>query len=237
VTGGYPEQTEEWIRRREVKYPYCDDMDYSLAGPFDIYGLPHAILVAPNGAVVYSGGSEGVTEELIKEHLRDAVTTPLFEGPEATAAVRAALAASDFVKAREAADALPKDSKESVDARGRIDVHLELRIKGLEAAAKAGDLLGVETLAATLKDAVKDRPKDAERVKAATTRAAEQTDAEKRLLAQKRVRALTVVPASREAGEAAVKELEAIVAAYPGLSVGRVAGLAARFVRRVTESM
>lgn len=237
MTGGFPAQTAEWTKKRGVQYAFADDTGYSLAGPFDVYGLPHAVVVAPTGSVLYSGPSDGVTEALLKEHLDGALAKPLFKLPDAVASVRDALIRGDLVAARKAALALPADAEGLADAKDALDKLRALKLKGVESAVAAGDLLGVETLAAALEPACADRPEDAARIAAAKKAAAEAPRAAERLAAQKRIRELRAVPSSKEIAEANLAELRKLAETFAGTPVEREARLAARFMARIGEAL
>lgn len=237
MTGGFPEQTKEWARRRGVRYPYCDDATYSLAGPFDIYGLPHAVLIAPSGEVLFSGPSDELTEELIKGALDGALKRPLCDLPDAVGPVRDALVKGDFVAARAALAKLPAETDGLADAKDATEKLFALRLKGVDAALKAGDLLGARTAVDALKGAAAGDAAAEKRLADAEKALAEAPDAAARLAAQKRLRELTVAPASREAAAAALVELKKLAETYAGKPLGDAAARAARFVNRVGQGV
>lgn len=234
MTGGFKEQTTEWVRRRGVKYPYADDSTYSLAGPFDIFGLPHAILVAPTGEVVFSGPSDEITEDMIKARLPGALKKPLCELPDTVAPVRDALVKGDFTAAETAWSKLAADVEGRADAEAAMKGLFELRLKGLEAAVKAGDLFGASEAAAALLPHVATKPEAKARVDAATAAIKAAPNAEPRLAAQRRLRELTTPPASEEDGKKALEEAQRILKDQSGTPLAAPAERAVRFLKRIS---
>jgi hypothetical protein len=233
VTGGFKDQTAEWVRRRGMKYPYADDAEYSLAGPFDIYGLPHAILVAPTGEVLFSGPSDELTEDFLKSKLPGALKKAPCDLPEAVAPVRDALLKGDFTAAHQATEALKKETEGREEAAHAVKALFELRLKGAANAQRAGDLLGAGEVLERLRPHLATRADlraEFERIEEALRKA---PDAEKILAAQRRLRELTRPPATKEAAESAVKELETLGKEHAGRPLAPVVERALRFLRRL----
>ncbi len=233
MTGGFKEQTTEWVRRRGVKYPYADDSSYSLAGPFDIYGLPHAILVAPTGEVIFSGPSDEITEDMIKTRLAGALKKPLCELPDSVATVRDALVKGDFTAAEAALQKLAPEVEARADAATALQELFALRLKGVEAAVKADDLFGANEALAALLPHVAAKPEAKARLEAAAAAIKAAPNGEKRLAAQRRLRELATPPSTDDQGKAALEEARQMAKDYAGTSLAAPAERAARFLKRI----
>lgn len=77
VTDEPKDKTEPWIDAHHVEYGYAYDTGAKLRNALQVKAYPTAVLVDPDGTVVWSGSPFNLQKSLIEEHLRGASRTPV----------------------------------------------------------------------------------------------------------------------------------------------------------------
>lgn len=138
-------KTEEWIRTRGVRYAWAWDPKARTAGWFGVTGIPHGVLLDPDGTIVWRGHPSQLREDTVQQVLARAVSEPLWRWTGPRAAIKDALAASDYARALAAARELEApDGPVLVEA---LRARIARRMASLHAARDAGNFLQAETLA------------------------------------------------------------------------------------------
>lgn len=69
MTGESSKETEPWVEKHGMRYPYAYDKGERLFGKLRFDGYPSAALVDPKGIVRWVGRPQEITEAMIEEHL------------------------------------------------------------------------------------------------------------------------------------------------------------------------
>ena len=133
-------KTEAWIDKHDAKYAYAYDRSGKLKSWFGVSGIPHAILVDPNGTIIWRGHPSTLKGSTVEEALNGALKVPSWEWPDSARAVRKALAKRKYAAAISAAERMGPEGGEILDAVRSV---VSGRVKGLLAAYEKGDILSV----------------------------------------------------------------------------------------------
>ena len=158
MTSEAPKLTEPWIEKHKAEYAYGYESGklFSQTGG---KGLPHAVLVDPQGIVVWTGHPGSLTPEIIRPALAGALKTPVYEWPENAAKVRKAFLKGKLAQAREEAEAL---GESGAMVQGAIKTVIANRLAALKAAHEAKDWLTVSKRGERLADQFDGLPEAAE---------------------------------------------------------------------------
>lgn len=118
-------QTEDFVAKHGMEYPYAYDPDGKLQRAFDVMGIPSAALIDPTGRVLWRGHPASLNEGLIERSLAGAWSRPLWELPDEASAVRDAVRGDRYAAALKAAQelggelgtALAADLERTIQAR------------------------------------------------------------------------------------------------------------------------
>ncbi len=141
VTGETKGQTEPWVEKHSMAYPFAYDKGLGVMSKLGLSGFPSAVLIDPSGTVVWSGHPSSLTDSTVEGVLAGALPQPAFEWPDSAKAVRKAFLKDDLAKALAAAIKLGEDG-ESV--RAAVEGVIESRAAQIEKLYEEGDFLGVK---------------------------------------------------------------------------------------------
>ncbi|MSR75634.1 MAG: hypothetical protein EXS14_09235 [Planctomycetes bacterium] len=218
--------TEKWIAEKGAKYGYAYDKGGKFMRACGVSGIPHAMLVDASGKVVFDGGPNQITDEMVKAACTGALTTPLWELPKPFAKVRTAISKGDYAAALKESQALLQDA-----ANGETATKVADAVKGMVAGSLAsadgmsveGDFLGAERELQRLLKSAKGLPEEAA-ARAKLAAFASNDAAKKGMKAQKALEALTAEPLkSKKDAEKRVTELEAFIKKNEGTFAGKKA--------------
>lgn len=207
------QKTLAWIEKRGVEYPVALDPDGGLAAWFGVRGIPHAVLVAPSGKILWRGHPGQLSEQVLGESLAGTLAKPIWEYPE----VHEPLSKGRYAAALAAADKLESDAPVARLLRERITAKLAAVVKARE----AGDFLTAQEQSEKVAAELAGLP---EAVTAAEilTALAQDPAAQKVISAQIQLRPLVAmvdqVRTMKDAEELLTK-LEAMRDAHPGTFV------------------
>lgn len=129
-----------------MEYGYAYDKKLELMNAFGLRGFPSALLVDPDGVVVWKGHPGALNDAAIEPYLAGTLSTPLFDWPDEAKAVKKAFVKGDMKKALEAAAKLEGD----FDAAAEIRAVISGKVEALRAAKEQGNVLGACELAKDL---------------------------------------------------------------------------------------
>ena len=137
-------QTEPWVQSHRAAYPYAYDPGGRLNDWFDIQSIPHAVLLDPDGVVVWKGHPARLDEATIRNALRFAIAAPITGWPRETMKLQLLLKQGRYGPAMTAAMSLGEPYKSFVADR------IAGKIGAVERAHAAGDYLVASRLGATV---------------------------------------------------------------------------------------
>ncbi len=221
VTGESKGLTEPWIEKHEVGYDYAYDKSGHVAALLSTGSLPNAVLVAPDGRIVWRGHPGSLNEATLALALKgNPLRRPLFRLPGYTPALRKALAKGDYRSVYGALGKI-KDQGQREELTTAIDGIIEGRVSALEALFEAGDYLAVDEALGPMRKALRKLP-PAERLDALAEKM-KARDVVTIIRAQRKVREL--VPDGKRIAEKQrtriLKELRRIVEANPDTQAAR----------------
>lgn len=163
VTGEAVQPTETWIQDKGARYAYAYDPERSLHRALSVRGIPHAVLLDPQGNLVWRGHPAALTDAIVERAVEKALPEPLWAWPEALAGVRAALVGERLVEARRLTEALA-DREQAGRLLPLIELRVEARLRELRALHADLELARLETLLAALEVGLAGDPRSAELV-------------------------------------------------------------------------
>ena len=225
------EKTENWVEKRGVEYPYAWDPGGSLMGWFGVRGIPHAVLVAPSGEIVWRGHPSQLEESLLEKTLSSALETPIWEVQE----IYTPLSEGRYADAIAAADKLGDGSNGAKIAallRGKVSS----KMASIEKAHEAGDFLTALKVSEKVAKELAGLP---EAVKAAEIMQAIEQDADAQRIITGQIQLRTLVEKvdqvrTMSAAKALLEELKKTGESYKGTIVQRHARKA---VKRLEQRM
>lgn len=152
--------TEKWVASKGADYPYAYDMKGSLKRYFGVRGIPHAVLIDPNGMVAWSGHPGGLNDGTVEQALKGALAKPMFEWPASAKSTKSALIKGDLAKALEAAAKIEGDEGESI--RTSIQEMVTSRVAQMKRAYEVGNYLFAAEASDRLSKALSGLPEQAE---------------------------------------------------------------------------
>jgi len=163
VTGESPSKTDPWVKAKGAKYAYGYDKGRKLSRALGVSGIPHAFLVDPGGTIVWHGHPGNLTPDIIAKHLDGALKKPVWEWPDSTKKLRAALKKGAFGKALSEADALSQSDDELLQKIASVVGDMVRgKVTALKSLKEDGDYLAVVTRGAALAKALKGYPEGEE---------------------------------------------------------------------------
>jgi hypothetical protein len=179
-----------------------------------VSGIPHSVLVDASGKVVYEGGPQGVSPDLVQKATAGALKKPLWELPKAFAKVRAAIAKGDLATALKEAEAVKAQQGAPEEAAALVDsvkAMIAGGVAGADAMAAAGDYLGAQSEYQRVAKAAKGLPEE-QQAKEKLAALAKDPAAKKGIKAQKELEKLTAeAPRSKKDVEELKTALEAFI--------------------------
>lgn len=133
------EKTDKWCQETETAYAYGYDVGGKLERKLGGVKLPSAVLVGPDGRILYNGHPTGLTHALIAEATKDAVATPLWENA-AAKDVLVALRKNELGNAWAAARRMG-DKDDGVKIAGYLQGKVAAVVYTLYQQHKSGDFL------------------------------------------------------------------------------------------------
>lgn len=160
VTGEPAQPTQTWIQDKGARYAYAYDPQRRLHQALGVRGIPHAVLLDPEGKLVWRGHPAALTDAIVEGALAGTLPAPLWAWPESLAEVRAALQAERLVDARRSAQAL-SDRGLAERLLPLIELRIEARLAALKALYDDLDLEQLERLLAALEAGLAGDPRSA----------------------------------------------------------------------------
>jgi peroxiredoxin len=230
------EETKAWAERHGVGYAWAHDDDGGLQRALGIGGIPYAVLIAPDGTIVWRGEPDQLHDGTIEEHLDGALTTPSWQWEESLSEARDAVAAGRLGAALASLRQGEAERDESLaTAQQAISVLMRIgaRERGrFEARLERGDLLGIDTEGPLLAGRWDGAPDMGQAIEAVQRAALEVPDRERILGGQRQV---AEVRASRLRTRSdltrAIERLRSIEERHPS----DYAGVEARALREALE--
>lgn len=143
MTGETKGNTDPWIERHEVAFPYAFDPDLvTMDWFFGKYAFPSAVLLDPQGVIVWKGHPSSLKEETIEKALRGALPVPLFELGGYTDELREELQEERYAQAYARVAALESQLMRA-DLVRALDMLLERRLADVQELFELGDYLAV----------------------------------------------------------------------------------------------
>jgi hypothetical protein len=136
VTNEPEKLVDKYIADNKVEYPIFIEKSFRSFGALKFHAYPSAVLIDPQGVVVWSGNPGGIDEATIEKALEGA-HAPRAPLPPSLKAIQPLVAHKEFGKAHEAAKAMigsGADEKAKAAAQKLVD-SLEAEAKDLAAAA------------------------------------------------------------------------------------------------------
>jgi len=133
--------TEKWIAKKKAAYAYGYDKGGKLKRALGVGGIPAAFLVDPSGTIVWQGHPSNLSSNLIKEHIKGAISKPLYMWSGKAGKIKKNFLKGDFAKAFDEARKLAKNDPFGEEAAELLQGILTSRVAGLQAALEVGDIL------------------------------------------------------------------------------------------------
>ena len=181
-------ETVPWIADKHVKYAYAYDKGGKVARFFGVSGIPHAVLIDPNGRVVWAGSPFTLDDETIQSSLTGALLQPLFDWPASAKGVTQSLAKGDFAGAVAKAAKVPA-ADGGADIAAQVQAIVEGQVKSAEAALAAGNFYDARERGEILGKGLEGLPEQA-RAKKVVADVDANPDAKRVLDGQKAIRKL-----------------------------------------------
>ena len=158
MTGEGSGPTEKWIEEKGAKYPYAYDKGSKFSREMGVSGIPHAILVNPQGVIVWRGTGYP-TPDVVEKALDGALEIPLWEWPAAAKDVRSSLLKGRLKGALDAAEKLAASDPQAGDPiLGAVKSVIAGKATMLKSAYDSGDFLAAQELGSQLKKSLKGLP-------------------------------------------------------------------------------
>lgn len=181
-------ETVPWIQNKQAKYAYAYDKGGKVARFFGVSGIPHAVLIDPNGKVVWTGSPFTLNDEIVQASLNGALLQPLFDWPASAKSVTQSLAKGDFAGAVAKAAKMPA-AEGGADIVAQVQAIVEGQVKSIEAALAAGNFYDARERGEILGKSMEGLPEQA-RAKKVVADVDAHPDAKRVLEAQKSIRKL-----------------------------------------------
>lgn len=219
MTGEGEKKTEAWIEKHGAEYPYAYDKKKALSRQLGVKGIPHAFLINPAGTIVWRGHPSSLKAGIIEEHLKGALTRPIWEWPKELGTVKKALLKRQLAKALTAVEKLAGNDPGFAKYRDTVKSIISGKIESMKSKLEAGDYLAARDLAGALRKQLAGLPEAAEASKVLETIAADKS-AKAVMTAQKRLAKLRGERIrKRKDAEKVIKQLHKLVRKLPGTHV------------------
>lgn len=231
VTGETAEKTDPWCEENGVKYPYAYETTSQLFKGLKCKGYPSAVLINPQGNVVWAGHPASINSSIISKHIKGADKTPVAVRavargwPPSAKGVKKWLGKQLLGKAMDAANKLAATNE---DCKVVVESLLEL-IDGKVAEVKAmrdeGDFLGVLKACKSAKKSLAGLPQGGE-MEAIAKEVSADADAKPVIKAQKavaKIKASFAKIKKKKDVDSRVKKLRKIAAKNGGNIAGKTA--------------
>jgi AhpC/TSA family len=221
VTDEAQKITDEWVADRHVEYAYAFDKGGKLKRWFGIEGIPHAVLINPNGQIVWRGHPGELSEATLQASLAGALKLPLYEWPESAEKAAKAVGKRRFAEALEKAREIEgADGKAIVENLQQL---VDAKLASVKGWMDAGDYLAVRERGTTFAKELSDLPQGDE-IDALLKRMADDKTAQDVLAAQLEVRKLAEQKVKKSTLPRTREKLRRILQEHPGTAAARDAG-------------
>lgn len=231
MTSEGTKETQQWIADKKAKFAYAYDPTAKLSRFFQVGGLPSAGLIDAQGIVVWTGHPGDVTEAMVEDLVKGALTMPLWEWPAAAKSVKQAYLQQRYAGAIEAALQLgERDGGPALAAS--LQAQVEGIVSGLEQGFEKGNLLAVEDQRKVYRARFGTLPQVA-RIESLLARLDAHSQAAAILSAQRKFRKLREdPPTKRKEIEKTIEELRLLANEFPR---SQVQDEAEALIRRLTH--
>lgn len=141
--------TEKWVVEYKAVYPYAYDKGDKLFRALGMRGRPSAVLVNPEGEIVWRNHPAKLTKAVIEAHIQGALKVPLSAWPRSASSARKALAKRQYARALALAEKI-KDAAERELVTEAVQGLLARSTAALETDLELGNYLGAQERAETL---------------------------------------------------------------------------------------
>lgn len=156
-------QTEPWIEKHRVKYPYAYYKGSDLPRFARVRGIPAAMLIDPTGEVVWRGHPASLSDAVVEKALEGALPKPFFELGKAAKGVQKELAKGELAKALEEARELEAEGEgNGAEIRAAVEAMIKAHLEKLRRAREVGDFLRLSERGEALLDGLGDLPESVE---------------------------------------------------------------------------
>jgi hypothetical protein len=168
VTGESKELTEPWIAQHGPRYGYAYDPGGKLFSALSLSGYPSAVLVSPEGKIVWQGHPMGLEPSVIEAHLRgasrDSVNLQALtrQWPESARPVVDAVAKNKLGRALTEAARLAAKDPGLAGVAADLQRYVDARKQSLQALAEKRDYLALLEGAAELEKSLSGHARAAE---------------------------------------------------------------------------
>ncbi len=144
-------KTEAWIKDLGVEYPYAYFKDDALSRATDHTGYPHAALIDPKGAVVWTGHPSALTNGEVEKHIKGASKFISYGWSEEFMPVAKAVGKREFAKAVAEVDKLAaKGVAASAEVKTSVLGMLDADVADMNKALEGGDFYAANAIASEL---------------------------------------------------------------------------------------
>jgi hypothetical protein len=218
VTGEGQGPTDKWVAKTDAKFAYGYDKGSQLGRWFGVRGIPHAVLIDPNGVIVWRGNPSTLKAKTIEPHLEGALSRPISDWPESASKVVKQLGKREYKKALGEAEKL--DGEERTDILASLDSLFNGKRNAVEGWMKTADYLAVEEYGKAYAKQLKGLPQG-DAIKDVLDRLDDDDDAQDMLDAQRKVAKLMSGKIKKSQRNKVKKQLQAIAARFPDGGAGR----------------
>lgn len=230
--------TEAWIESKGARYAYAYYDGTAFPSAMGVSGIPHAVLVSPDGTVMWAGHPASIPAEAIERGLAGAITKPIFEWDDAVSKVADALRRKELGKALiEAKKLAEKGVADSDVALATVERMVEGAVKSVESALEEGNYLDAWTAAERWAKQLKGLD-SADRLESVIETCKNDPEAKRVIAGQKKLRALLgkKLKKKREA-DSLMDKIRELAEEYDGTYVSVEASRAIEQVRSIYESL
>ncbi|QDU66962.1 hypothetical protein Pla86_20390 [Planctomycetes bacterium Pla86] len=179
--------TEKWIKDKGATYPYAYFKGSDLQKFAEMKGWPHAILINPEGRVVWAGHPGNLGGSIIEQNLDGALPVPLFDFPKKASKIKKAIQDRELAVALAEAKEYEAAGEElAVEIRSAVETLISSRVDSLKKAHEKGDFMTLVDRGPDLVKSLDDLPQAAE-IQALLDQVDEDDDAQEVVSAQRAI--------------------------------------------------